>query len=182
MAPLYEAELLLDPAGEGAIDFAAQGEESGAAFPTPEPPAVVRFDGPEAWTGRFAPGQGEFTAVARLWESDDFVVVARGQAYLVEAASRELKRSFGGFVDWLLVVPHLDLLVFHNRLWIEGLFSSGLAWQTRRVSANGLRNIVLEGDALVGEAFDPAAKSWVRFSVDLSTGEAEGGSYTRAAG
>ncbi len=142
--------------------------------------ALVRFDGPKPWTGRFAPGHGGVTTVVRLWESEAFLVVSRGQAYVVDAATRELQRSFGGWVEWILVVPHLDLLVFHNRLWVEGLFSSGLAWQTRRLSWDGLRNLTLDGDALVGEAYDPGPKQWVRVSVDLSTGDAVGGSYVRA--
>ena len=55
------------------------------------------------------------------------------------------------------------------------------AWQTRRLSWDGLRNLALDGDDLIGEAYDPTDQSWHAFSVDLSTGEAQGGSYGRGA-
>lgn len=178
----YQAETSAGepPEGQPVVDHAAG--DGDAAAPGPhEAGLLVRFDGPEAWWGRFAGGRGGYSGVARLWESDEFLVVNRGQGYVVDAGTREVRLTFGGFVEWVLVVPHLDLLIFHNGLWIEGLFSSGLAWQTHRLGAS-LQKLGVEADSLVGEAFDPATHAWVRFSVDLSTGEAEGGSYGRAAG
>lgn len=167
------------PDGEPVVEHTAS--DADAAAPGPhEAGLLVRFDGPAPWWGRFEGGRGGYTGVDRLWESDEFLVVSRGQGYVVDAATREVRLTFGGYVEFVLLVPHLDLLIFHNGLWIEGLFSSGLAWQTRRLAA-GMRGLGLDGDALVGEAFDPTTSSWVRFSVDLSTGEAEGGSYGRAA-
>lgn len=168
------------PDGQPVMEHAASESDAAATGPH-EAGLLVRFDGPEPWWGRFAGGRGGYTGVARLWESDEFLVVNRGQGYVVDAAARQVLQTFGGFVEWVLVVPHLDLLIFHNGLWIEGLFSSGLAWQTRRLAA-GMRALGLDGDSLVGEAFDPATHAWSRFSVDLSTGEVEGGSYGRAAG
>jgi hypothetical protein len=139
----------------------------------------VCFRGPDHWTASLALGNGDYSGTARLWDSDEFVVVARGQAYIIDAKTRELKNCFGGFVAGLLAIPHLDLLVHHNGLWVEGLFSSGFAWQTRRLSWDGLRSLAIDGDDLVGEAYDPIDKSWHPFSVDLCTGEATGGSYNR---
>jgi hypothetical protein len=174
----YEAELISAPIDDGQkpVVFDAG---SGTAAENGAGALIVRFSGPSTWLASFAPGHGSYCGVARLWESDDFVVVSHGQAYVVDAAGQELRRCFGGFVEWLLVIPHLDLLVFHNRLWVEGLFSSGFAWQTRRLSWDGIRALAIDGDALVGEAHDPSAQTWFRFSIDLCTGEAEGGSYGR---
>lgn len=175
MTPTYEAEIVSAVTdSDGPLVMFDAGAGGASAM-------LVRFNGPQSWTASLAPGNGDYNGSARLWESDEFVIVTRGQAYIIDAATRELKSCFGGFVAGLLAIPHLDLLVYHNGLWVEGLFSSGFAWQTRRLSWDGLRQLTLDGDDLIGEAYDPTNQRWHRFSVDLCTGEAQGGSYNRAA-
>ncbi|MBN1959634.1 MAG: hypothetical protein JW841_01700 [Deltaproteobacteria bacterium] len=171
MANLYEAQIITPAAKvDGPLVVFDAGAGGASAM-------LIHFKGPQSWTASLAPGNSDFSCTARLWESDEFIVVVHGQAYLIDAITRELKRYFGGFVEGVLVIPHLDLLVYHNGLWVEGLFSSGYAWQTTRLSWDGFRHLKIDGDDLIGEAYDPISNSWHDFTVDLSTGEAVGGSY-----
>ena len=52
--------------------------------------------------------------------------------------------------------------------------------RTRRISWDGIWNLRVEQDRLKGQAWNPFDDSESPFSVDLKTGDVEGGSYTEA--
>jgi hypothetical protein len=141
---------------------------------------VVRFtpdDGSE-WVGNFAGGLSSFDHVCDHPNGRDVVVVAGGQAFVVDPATRALVESFGGQIEEVIPVPELGLLVFGNGLWFEALGPSGRCWTTRRLSWDGMRELRREGLRLSGEAWYPMAGGyWVPFEVNLASGECSGGSY-----
>lgn len=73
---------------------------------------VVEFlpAGEHAWTGNFQPGVTGYCTV--IPQGKNLIVVARGQAYLIDPQNRELIAEFGGSIDTSLPVPAYDLFVF----------------------------------------------------------------------
>ncbi|WP_146588924.1 hypothetical protein [Posidoniimonas polymericola] len=140
---------------------------------------VVRFHSSagDPWVGNFQGGLGECEGVYREPGLRHLIVVSAGQAYVVDPEERALVRTFGGGICHVLPVPDLELLVFDNGIWLEGMGASGLAWKTRRLSWDGFRELRVAGSSLFGEAYTPMGDSWHEFEVDLETGEAVGGSY-----
>lgn len=128
------------------------------------------------WTGNFQPGLTGLYRVIFHPNGQYLIVIAGGEAYVIDPVSRELIVTFGGFFESVVAVSSLNSLLFSNGLWFELYGANGLEWKTRRLSWDGIRNIELLDSAVVGEGwcFD---ESWHRFSVDLSTGACTGGAY-----
>jgi hypothetical protein len=130
------------------------------------------------WVGNFQPGMYGTTAVLRAPGSQDrAMVIAKGEGYIVEPQRRALVGTFGGDIIDVFSIPDRDALIFGNGLRFECYGEGRLRWKTKRISWDGMMHAALEGDHLRGEAFDPMTDGWLKFSVDLETGETIGGSY-----
>jgi hypothetical protein len=140
---------------------------------------VVRIN-PQAgssWVGNFQGGIGGFRNVFDHPNRRDLIVVADGQGYVVDPESRALVAHFGGDISDLIEVPEIDALVVTNGIWLEAYGASGSLWRTRRLSWDGVRLLDRNGLKLQGEAYSPLDDCWHPFSVELSSGKCEGGSY-----
>lgn len=103
--------------------------------------------------------------------------IAGGYAYVVEVDNPE---------EWLQIpyrpVTRVDLaqeqklLLFasFHRLWALGV--AGKAWETGRLSWEGLRLTGIDGQYLRGFGWDLETDAEVPFTVDLTTGQHTGGS------
>jgi len=131
----------------------------------------------QKWIGNFQPGLGGVNDVIEHLDGEHVIVIAAGQAYVIEPETRLLVKDFGGQIEHVMQIADLDIMVFGNGLWFEALGPNGFLWQTRRLSWDGMRSILLEEMTLSGEGYDPMTDSWVPFAVDLNSGNAEGGSY-----
>jgi hypothetical protein len=140
---------------------------------------VVRFNTAAAWVGNFQPGIGQYSGVVAAPGASSVIVVAAGQAYVVDPERRELARTFGGDIEVVLDLEQIGLVVFSNGLWFEAADAHGLRWQTRRISWDGMRHVeVMNGERIEGEAWSPIDDAWHGFTVTLANGDASGGSYT----
>lgn len=142
---------------------------------------VVRFHAhlSESWVGNFQGGLSGYSSAIAHPDGRTVIVVSGGQAYQVDPASRSLLRHFGGMITDVIACPAEDLLVFSDgiRMWAED--ATGQRWQTERISWDGIRDLAVESDSIVGESYDPTNRDrpWSRFSVCLKTGTVKGGSY-----
>ncbi len=132
----------------------------------------------QKWVGNFQRGlHGESAVFTVLGRSDQAMVIAEGQAYVVEAETRALIRTFGGQIADVFYLPNRDTMIFGNGLWLECVGPNGLRWRTRRISWDGMMEVSLDGERLRGNAFNPLDDTWSPFDVDIDTGAVIGGSY-----
>jgi hypothetical protein len=137
---------------------------------------VVQFmpDGSEEWVGNFQPSLRQYSKV--FWHPDQkrIIVVAEGQAYVIEPNERRVTEVFGGSIECAFELKQDGLIVFANGLWFEVLAAEGVRWTTKHLSCDGMRNVQIIKDKIVGEGcmFD---ESWHKFEVDLATGLSVGG-------
>jgi hypothetical protein len=130
----------------------------------------------EEWVGNFQPGLSSFHSVLAHPDHKHVVVVAGGEAYVVDPTARKLVTTFGVSIETAIDVPLLKAILFSNGLWFELLGEGGLMWKTRRLSWDGMRNVEVRDLQVRGEGwrFDD---TWHEFALDLSNGKVTGGAY-----
>jgi hypothetical protein len=140
---------------------------------------VVEFspEGKPTWVGNFQPGITDYNIVLPHSDGTSLIVVAGGQAYLINPEERRSLAIFGGSIDTALAVPSAGLLVMGNGIWLEAWDSSGLRWRSRRFAWDGMRDLRIENGKVKGEAWSAVDDREYPFAVDLTTGTVEGGSY-----
>jgi hypothetical protein len=138
----------------------------------------------EKWVGNFQLGLGGISQggygvndVFKHPNGRNLIVVAGGQAYIVDPETRELMDTFGGQIEYVAEVTELQEIVFGNGLELKAIGTEGLRWKTPRLSWDGMRSVIRVGTKLSGESYNPLSDSWAPFSVDLINGNTEGGSY-----
>lgn len=152
-----------DALARGALQLMVRPASGGAFLAT----CALGFTDPSMPTGVFA-----------CPNPDELCAVAGGYAYIVDTTRPE--RSTHIALKPVVEVRSLaeqNLLLFtgfHNIVaWGEG----GLAWQTARLSWEGLRITAIEGNALLGFGWNLMTDKEVAFAVDLLTGRHEGGGF-----
>jgi hypothetical protein len=108
----------------------------------------------------------------------ELCAVAGGYAYVIDNAApeRSTQIPLKPVVEVVTLVEHglLVLVGFHAMLaWGR----DGLAWQTARLSWEGIRVTGVEGDVLHGFGWNLMTDKEVEFSVDLRTGAHTGGGF-----
>ncbi|MDH4322884.1 MAG: hypothetical protein OEW90_01955 [Betaproteobacteria bacterium] len=139
---------------------------------------VVRFgvDQTEPWVGNFQPGLTEFSGAYAHPDERHVVVVSGGDVYVVDPESRNAVAEFGGMVNSVLAIAGERALLFEETLWLRLLTAEGIRWKTKRISWDGIRNLSVVDDAIIGEAWS-IEDTWHPFKVDISSGRVEGGAY-----
>jgi len=128
------------------------------------------------WVGNFQRGMTRFDHVTHEPGTERFVIIAGGNAYVVDPETHRCERTFGAQIEQVWVLEDGSLVV-SNGLWLEALGESGLTWRSRRISWDGFRSLQMHAGRITGEAWNPVDDEWTPFSVFLATGEVEGGSY-----
>ncbi len=138
---------------------------------------VVEFTPPDApsWIGNFQRSMTSLDVVIASRGDGTVTVIAGGQAYVVDPVSRSCVRTFGGQIEHVFDLA--DRTVFSNGLWLEATDGERLLWRTRRLSWDGMMDVRVDGERIVGNAYDPMTDEWTPFSVEVANGEAVGGSY-----
>jgi hypothetical protein len=128
---------------------------------------ALGFTNPSMPTGIFAcPNPRELCAVAG------------GYAYILDTASPEHSTHIP-----LKPVTEILNLIDHGLLVFVGFHSmvargrEGLAWQTARLSWEGIRLVGVKDNALHGFGWNLATDKEVEFSIDLRTGAHTGGAF-----
>src|SRR2546428_180401 len=67
-----------------------------------------------SWVGNFQPGLTSYNAVLQLPSGRLVIVVAGGQAYVIDPDERSLLTTFGGQLDISLAAPEAGLLFFSD--------------------------------------------------------------------
>ena len=139
---------------------------------------VVPKSGP-AWAGFFALGFDSDQVVSEICSTpdpDSFCTVVGGYAYMVKADNpAQWTRVEQRPVVDLRVVSQQGLLLFAGFTTITAVGSAGTAWNTERLSWEGLTITEIKGDKLMGHGWDALADKEVPFEVDLKTGKHTGG-------
>jgi hypothetical protein len=109
----------------------------------------------------------------------ELCAVAGGYAYVIDTAAPERSTHIPlKPVAEVLPLPAHSLLIFAGFHTLLAWGVQGLAWQTARLSWEGLRIEGIEGDTMRGFGWNMAANKDVEFSVDLRTGAHTGGGYS----
>jgi len=140
---------------------------------------VLQFqvDGSDSWVGNFQPGVGTFCGIVRNANSILVTVIAGGQAYVVDPASGDLARQFGGDINLCMPVPEVQAILLSNGLWFELIHGETPIWRTNRLSWDGMRNVRIDDGILRGEGWR-YDESWHSFEVDIASGRSTGGAYS----
>jgi hypothetical protein len=106
--------------------------------------------------------------------------VAGGYAYLIDTAQPErcTQIPLRPVVEVKTLPPHRLLLFigFHS---IVAWGRDGIAWESARLSWEGVRVTAIDGDTLHGTGWNLLTDREVAFSVDLLTGHHQGGGFAQ---
>ena len=106
--------------------------------------------------------------------------VAGGYAYVIDTAQPEHSTHIA-----LKPVVEVKSLVAQGLLLFVGFHSmvawgrNGLAWESARLSWEGVRIISIDGDVLHGMGWNLLTDREVAFSIDLLTGQHQGGGFAQ---
>lgn len=139
---------------------------------------VVPQHGP-AWSGFFALGFNSEQVVSAICSCPDpeaVCVVVGGYAYVANVADpvRWFQVEQRPVVD-LRVVAKADLLLFSGFTSMTAVRKEGIAWQTEKLSWEGIRIVSVDSERLHGFGWDAMSDQEVPFEVDLDTGKHKGG-------
>lgn len=108
----------------------------------------------------------------------EMCAVAGGYAYIIDTAEpRQFTQIPLKPVSEVLVIEERGLLLFVGFHALVAWGAEGQAWQTARLSWEGIRVTGIEGDALRGLGWDMQTDRELEFSVDLRSGEHSGGGF-----
>jgi hypothetical protein len=123
-------------------------------------------------------GNGMIRGVWAAPEPDEMCAVAGGYAYLIDTAAPERSQMLPlKPVVEVRPLPELGLLLFvgFHHLYVRG--RGDVAWQSERLSWEGVTVTRVEGAVVHGLGWDMKADVEVPFSVDLATRVCEGGGF-----
>jgi hypothetical protein len=142
---------------------------------------VVRFhpSSSEPWVGNFIGGETACNFVLDHPNGTDVIVVAQGEAYIVNPENRTIRQTIAGDVEEIFPLPSLRSIVFRCMVDFTAVTADDTGWRSPRISWDGLRNIEVGGTELVGEAYTPIEDTWVPFTLDLLTGRCPDGIYEK---
>ena len=140
---------------------------------------VVRFypKQSEPWIGNFLGGLTKYSTVLDHPNGVDVVVVAQGDACVMDIEKRDIRHYLARHVDQVITVPSLGTVVFPNMTDFVAISANNAGWRSDRISWDGFRKIEIDGDELLGEAFSPISDRWAPFRLDLRTGRCVGSIY-----
>jgi hypothetical protein len=139
---------------------------------------VVEFateDG-TAWIGNFCPGLGGLDAVRLHPDGTLVLVISSGALWCVDPLARSAE-EISPAVLGMWELESGELLLDCQGIALIRLGRTGVAWRTRRISWDGFQSIRVAEESVTGEAWSPIENRWLPFSVDLASGQVEGGSY-----
>ena len=109
------------------------------------------------------------------------LVFANGRGYLVDVEAPELATTISSGIKSVLRDPVRDQIILDDQgLWFTAIRLDGTrAWRSARISWDGFRDLEITGGVLTGDAYAPwnPPFDWIRFSLDLITGNHTGGNY-----
>ncbi len=144
---------------------------------------VVKFykDDGSTWIANFPKGFNNYSCVKELKNSNNLLVVAGGDGYLMNPNYLEPIKDFYYLIEEIIekddgfVLSTLTDIIFLNEY-------AEIEWKTGRISWDGIKDLKLDGNILTGYAYDIGMydennddNAWVKFTIDLETKKIEGG-------
>lgn len=174
-AEILAARPLILPRRQFVYPKYAEEVERGALEVMVRPAGGGSPESSEAFLGTFALGFSDPAAPTGVWSCPDakwMCAVSGGYAYVVNTEKPEefAQVEFRPVLE-VRVLREQELLLFagHHALMAWG--RGGKAWQTARLSWEGVQITAIEGRWLHGVGWDMPTDRDVRFRVDLETGE-----------
>jgi hypothetical protein len=137
-------------------------------------------DNGKPWIGIFAFGDILPSGDCQVFPGpgrSHLTVLAKGNAYVVSPNNPDRFICVKSCpVIRALPVPSRKLMLFHDYTEIVAYNENGLAWETDRISWDGITIENVTEDEVIGEAWDAPNEKYVGFSVDLTDGSHRGGS------
>jgi len=166
----FEVLLGLPPYGPMAKPFPASGY---GAF---REGFVVQFESKKIskWVGNFQLGHTSFSGAYDHPDGRRVLVVAGGAVYTVDPDTQIAEES-GGMVSSVTHVSEGNALLFNDIFYLS-FIGPDRNWQTERLSWDGIRNLSISGNFVVGEGWR-YDDTWHEFSVSLTNGSHTGGAY-----
>ena len=164
----------LPPYGPMAVSFTERGDQEFREG------LVVRFypEKSDPWIGNFLGGMTNCTTVLDHPNETDVIVVAKGDACVVDLEGRAIRDRIGSDVAAVIPSPTLGLVIFQRFVDFTAVRSDGSRWVSPRISWDGFRNIKVHESVVSGEAWAPSVGDiWVPFTLDLLTGHCADGIY-----
>jgi hypothetical protein len=139
---------------------------------------VTPYEG-DPWLGIFAFGQITPKGVTGIFSTPNperLCVAAQGNAFIVSVSDPSTWESVRAIpvIDVRCVVKH-GIIVFANFTELVAYGSQGLKWRTKRLTWDSMKVVEVTDDLLKGEFWDIRSESTQGFTVDLATGNHEGG-------
>jgi hypothetical protein len=165
----------LPPYGPPAISFTKNGPREQREG------LVVRFypKGAKPWVGNFVGGMTACTIALDHPNNTDVIVVARGEACIVDPDSQTIRASITADVKNVFPVPALELVLLEGIVDFQAIKADNTGWRSNRISWDGFRNVQILGTELLGEAYDPTNAGWTPFNLDLLTGHCANSIYEK---
>ncbi len=132
------------------------------------------------WVGIFGKARWGKSAAAVDWDDERAFVIAGGQGYLINTATRALLyRTAGDRLQDVIYVEARRRFVLADELYLHVFDLDRLLWSTARVSWDGIRRLAAVGHVVSGEAWTPSATGddWSRFACDLDSRRVVGATY-----
>jgi len=138
-----------------------------------------------SWFGFFASGFDSpqvMNAVCSCPDPESVCVIAGGYAYVVKASRpAEWFRVEQRPVVEIRAVTDQKLVLFEGFASISAVGPDGIAWNSERLTWEGLRVVAIAGQSLHGFGWDALADKEVPFELDLRTGKHTGGARPASA-
>ena len=178
-AEVLERTPLIAPARRFTYPVAVPGEEDAMARGALE--LLVRVDGGGSFLATCALGFRSAEVPTGVWgcpRLEEMCAVAGGYAYVIDTRRPEVSTHMEMRpVVWVEEVVEAGLLLFAGFHTVAAWGREGMAWETGRLSWEGLRMGAVEGEVLHGWGWDVMSDTEVAFTVDLRTGAHEGGGF-----
>jgi hypothetical protein len=109
----------------------------------------------------------------------DVIVVAQGEACVVDPEKRAVRDRIAGSIEEVISLPSLGSVIFRGLTDFTAIKADNSGWLSPRISWDGFRNIEVRKAELLGEAYTPIGDVWVPFKLDLLTGHCPDGIYEK---
>jgi hypothetical protein len=106
------------------------------------------------------------------------IVIAGGQAYVVDPTSRKGEDVFGAAIVCAYPIDDRRLVILdHQGIRFEAIGVDGRVWTTPQLSWDGFKNVSVDSNWIrFAWRFDD---TWRAFEVDVVTGMSSGGAFGR---
>ncbi|HLW08496.1 MAG TPA: hypothetical protein VKY45_13145 [Marinilabiliaceae bacterium] len=141
---------------------------------------IVEFNnGNNTWIANFQEGFSDLNFTYEF-SDDRILVIAGGEAYLMNSNSKTPIKIFGGGYKNVIIHDSYTLILLDD-VSVDFINENGIVWESPRISFDGIEDLKIENNILSGKSFDPIndADVWIDFTINLETKEVQGGSFRK---